>query len=367
MSPRALLLAFGFVLAAAPVCAAPIATRDHEVQVVSKDPAIAGQRVRLYVRERVASGAPSRNARDRVVLFVHGAGTPAEVSFDVPFQDYSWMGFLAAAGFDVFSVDMTGYGRSTRPPQMQDRCNLSAAQQKMFGIACAATYPGALTNIESDWNDVGVAVDYIRKLRGVERVALIGWSQGGPRAGGWAALHPERVSKLILLAPAYNRATPAEAPSLPVPGPVFTTQSHEEFIANWDRQAPCPGQYAPAAAEAIWRAMLESDPVGAAWTPAVRRAPVSSSGWGWTRDRVAASRTPTALFVGEHDKQVDPARVRDLYEDLGTPDKVLVELGCASHNAMWEKNRRVLFEASLEWLKEGTVNGMRAGRLRMGE
>ena len=55
-----------------------------------------------------------------MVLFVHGAGTPAEVAFDVPHQDYSWMAYLAQAGFDVFSMDMTGYGRSTRPPAMND-------------------------------------------------------------------------------------------------------------------------------------------------------------------------------------------------------------------------------------------------------
>ena len=59
------------------------------------------------------------------MLFVHGAGTPAEVAFDVPYQDYSWMAYLARAGFDVFSVDMTGYGRSTRPAPMNDPCNLA--------------------------------------------------------------------------------------------------------------------------------------------------------------------------------------------------------------------------------------------------
>ncbi len=52
---------------------------------------------------------------DRVVLFVHGAGTPAEVAFDTPSGDHSWMAYLANAGFDVFSMDTTGYGRSTRP------------------------------------------------------------------------------------------------------------------------------------------------------------------------------------------------------------------------------------------------------------
>ncbi len=337
--------------------AAATPARDHYVTVVSSNPATAGQKLQLYMRERGTPRVLRRGAGDKVVLFVHGAGTPAEVSFDVPYQDYSWMGFLAAAGYDVFSIDMTGYGRSTRPKQMEDKCNLSAAQQKTFAVTCAQTYPGALTNIESDWNDITAAVDYIRKLRRVERVNLIGWSQGGPRAGGWTALNPGRVAKLILLAPAYNRAVPATAPPLPVPGAVFNTQSREEFTANWDRQALCPQQYEPAAAQSVWDEMLKSDPVGASWSPPVRRAPIASSGWGWTAERVQATRTPTLLVVGEHDKQVDPQRVADLHADLGSTSKVLVTLTCASHNAMWERRHLDLFAASLEWLDKGTVQG----------
>src|SRR5262245_54213389 len=97
-------------------------TIDHYVKVQSTVPAIAGQAAQIYVRERVMAGAALRGAigSDRVVLFVHGAGTPAEVSFDVPYQDYSWMAFLGRAGFDVFSMDTTGYGRSTRPAPMND-------------------------------------------------------------------------------------------------------------------------------------------------------------------------------------------------------------------------------------------------------
>jgi alpha-beta hydrolase superfamily lysophospholipase len=158
----------------------------------------------------------------------------------------------------------------------------------------------------------------------------------------------------------------AEAPPLPVPGPVFNTQSHDEFIANWDRQAPCPGQYDPAAAQSIWTAMLQSDPVGASWTPAVRRAPISSSSWGWTTERVKAMTTPTLMVSGENDKQVNPQWVRDLYADLGSRQKVFVSLACSSHNAMWEKNHLVLFKASLEWLNKGTVDGRRTGELKLG-
>ena len=117
-----------------------ILTIDHYVRVKSTVPAIAGQPAQLYVRERVAAGTALRDRSlfDRVVLFVHGAGTPAEVAFDVPYQDYSWMAYLARSGFDVFSVDMTGYGRSTRPAPMNDPCNLPADRQTTFVPALLA-------------------------------------------------------------------------------------------------------------------------------------------------------------------------------------------------------------------------------------
>src|ERR1700733_10679951 len=107
---------------------------DHYVQVHSTVPAISGQATEIYVREVAEAGTVLRSgpAADRVALFIHGAGTPAEVSFDVPYQDYSWMAYLAQAGFDVFSMDMTGYGRSTRPAAMTDPCNLTTQQQAAF-------------------------------------------------------------------------------------------------------------------------------------------------------------------------------------------------------------------------------------------
>jgi hypothetical protein len=55
-----------------------------------------------------------------------------------------------------------------------------------------------------------------------------------------------------------------------------------------------------------------------------------------------------------------------MYADLGSPQKVLVDLACSSHNAMWERNHLLLFRASLEWLTKGTVNGMEQGTVRLG-
>jgi pimeloyl-ACP methyl ester carboxylesterase len=345
-----------------------ILTIDHYVANDSAVPAIAGQKTQIYVRERVKPATVLRGGdTPRVVLFVHGAGTPAEVAFDVPYADYSWMGYLAAAGYDVFSMDMTGYGRSTRPSAMNDVCNLTEEQQRALGAAgCKASYGQQLTTVASDWDDVDAVVEHLRKLRGVARVSLVGWSLGGPRAGGYAAQHADKVDKLVVLAPAYNRAAAAQPPTPnPAAGAAFNTQSHAEFTANWDRQVGCPEQYEPAASDAVWRAMLASDPVGATWGQGVRRAP-NTTVFGWTQSAVKGMRTPTLMVAGAHDKQVAPERVHELYEDLGAADKVLVDLGCASHNAMWEHNHLLLFRASLEWLTAGTVEGMKQGIVRLG-
>ncbi len=344
---------------------------DHFVRVRSTVPAIAGQEVPIYVRERVQAGTALRGAgADRVVLFIHGAGTPAEVSFDVPVQDYSWMAYLARAGFDTFAMDTSGYGRSVRPAPMNDPCNVAPDRQAMWvpsliPAPCKPSYPHAMTTIASDWNDIGAVVDYLRALRHVDKVSLVAWSLGGPRSAGYAGQHPEKVARLVLLAPAYNRNAPAEPPAQPANGAAMNTQSRSEFLANWDRQVGCPGQYDTVAADSVWSEMLASDPVGATWGSGVRRAPQTAT-WGWNQAMVAKTQIPTLMVSGQHDKQVPPERVRDLYTDLAAPQKVFVDLACSSHNAMWEKNHLLLFHASLEWLTQGTVNGMKEGTLRLG-
>ncbi len=346
---------------------------DHYVRVHSTVPAIQGQTTQIYVREVVQPGVVPRGQvnPERVVLFVHGAGTPAEVSFDVPYQDYSWMAYLARAGFDVFSMDMTGYGRSTRPTPMNDPCNLSREQQAGFvpgliAAPCDPSYPSRMTTIASDWNDLDAVVHYVRALRHAAKLSLVAWSLGGPRAGGYAAQHPDQVQALVLLAPAYNRQIPADPPAeLPGKGAAMTTQSAQEFTANWDRQVGCADQYDPAARDAVWAQMIASDPVGATWGPGVRRAPQVAN-WGWSRAAVGKMQMPVLMVTGAHDKQVPSQRVRDLYDDLGSGQKVYVDLACSSHNAMWEKNHLLLFHASLEWLTSRSVSGMREGTLRLG-
>ena len=94
------------------------------------------------------------------------------------------MEYLARAGFDVFAMDTTGYGRSTRPAAMNDPCNLSPEQQIALAPGghaepCRPSYGQQMTTIASDWNDIGAVVDHLLALRHVAQVSIV--------AGRWAA------------------------------------------------------------------------------------------------------------------------------------------------------------------------------------
>jgi fermentation-respiration switch protein FrsA (DUF1100 family) len=86
----------------------------------------------------------------------------------------------------------------------------------------------------------------------------------------------------------------------------------------------------------------------------------------WSNASVAGLQIPTLMVTGANDKQVLPERVHDLYADLGSKFKVLIDLACSSHNAAWEKNHLPLFQASLDWLAKGSVNGLEQGIVRLG-
>ena len=63
------------------------------------------------------------------------------------------------------------------------------------------------------------------------------------------------------------------------------------------------------------------------------------------KDVVGATGHPMLLVAPAHNRQVPPEGVSERYDDLRSSSKVLLDLACSSHKAMWEMNKHILFDA----------------------
>ena len=190
-------VALGTVLASPSAQAASPKLESSDVMIPSADAGI-----ELFVRNKHPAGTESFPS-DRILLYVHGATYPSETAFDLPIEGVSMMDMIAARGFDVYLVDVRGYGHSTRPPEMSQ--------------PAAANKPIVSTEVAA--RDLGAAVDYILKKRGVSKIDVMGWSWGTSIAGLYTSGHNEKVDRLVLYAPQWIRTEPpvpvaANAPPL---------------------------------------------------------------------------------------------------------------------------------------------------------
>ncbi len=70
-------------------------------------------------------------------------------------------------------------------------------------------------------------------------------------------------------------------------------------------------------------------------------------------------------MVGEYD---DLTRSNvELFDDLGASEKVFLGIAGGTHFMNWEKQRRVLHKASIDWLKNGSLAGAKTGVFRADE
>jgi len=134
----------------------------------------------LYLGRRRPKGDPRRPP----VLLVHGIAMNRQ-AFDFGVERYSIAAFLSRAGFDCFTLDLRGHGRSRRGPTR--RWNLDTYLRE----------------------DLPAALDAIRAATGEERVLYAGHSQGAILGMAACALLPERLAGLVSLAgPAHFDAQP---------------------------------------------------------------------------------------------------------------------------------------------------------------
>jgi len=334
MKLAAYLLAMLALAASIPVSVASAQTTPkivmEEFMVPAKDTGI-----QIYLRNKRPEGMTEFSAR-RTVLFVHGLTYPGHANFDLPRGGRSWMDYVAERGFDVWSVDLRGYGRSSGPPAMPQELNAS---------------PPAL-NAETATADLAAASDFIRERRGLSRLALVAWSWGTVLTARYAVENPAGVERIALYAPVWSRQEPGPASG---PPGAYRSVTREAALTTWlsgvpegKREVLIPPGWFDQWVEANWA----SDPEGARMTPPVLRVPNGPlheviEYWNAGKAFFAPEKitTPVLLIVGEWDRTTPPSMAQALFPLLtNAPQKRLIVIGEATHAMMVEKNRSQLFD-----------------------
>jgi pimeloyl-ACP methyl ester carboxylesterase len=404
-----LLIAFGSsvttgqaaALSAAKEDCAPvdIGRKDFVVQTTSTLPMYPGQPADLDVHAVLPIYAEVRSdecatAPRRAAILIHGAMTEGTTSFDLRFGGYSLMKALARAGIAAFAVNLLGYGFSTRFG-LNDPCNASTVNQTTFltpnpldpsdplYVPCDPRDLDArfrFTNTYAAVDQLDAVVDEVRQRRGFDAVHLFGWSRGGVVIGAYAGLHAEKVTSLAFLASGYDFGTNPLPPCLEdrIPCPaLLLVRDREAMFNEWTPQldsANCPGQRTPGILEAIWRSVQARDPIGASWgsshprTGGIQRAP-SWDTLGWNPARASSLTTPSLVMTGLLDTTNRPEKEIRLYNDLGSQNKVLIKIACASHQALWEGSNAPgwkgphgsIHGALVEWITSGAFRGSPRG------
>jgi pimeloyl-ACP methyl ester carboxylesterase len=206
------------------------------------------------------------------VLLIHGGiGNSGEFGFLVP---------ALAEDHEVIVSDGRGRGRSTR-------------SDKPFSYALMA-------------DDELALLDHL----GIDKVALVGWSDGAIIGLDIAIRHPERLTRLFAYGANY---TPEGVKASAADTPTFKA-GFAHCAADYARMSPTPAGF-----DAMVARMSEM------WATQPN----------YTKDQLRAIRVPTVIFDGDHDEVVEPAQRAEMAELI--PGAKLVLIKDASHFAMWQK------------------------------
>jgi pimeloyl-ACP methyl ester carboxylesterase len=298
--------------------------------------------ISLHLRRKRPAHVEQFSA-ETTVLLMHGATFSSVSLFDTPVDDASFMDQLALNGFDVYAVDVRGYGGSTLPPEMTGPVN-------------PGTHP---VGIEIALRDISAAVDHILRQRRLHQINLVAMSWGGSVAGAYAAKNNPKIRRLVLIAPLWlqEKARIDTGGELPPVREVDLTKYEQAWRAaapESERDALVPARWFTVWAETT----LANGPRGTA--PNTVRAP--SGAVQDIREYWAAGRPfydpgeicrPVLLIHAEWDVDVVFDSMRDLFSRLkATRYRRWIEIGEGTHMVILEKNRWQAINSVIEFLRE---------------
>jgi pimeloyl-ACP methyl ester carboxylesterase len=280
--------------------------------------------VRLFLWNKTA-GDPAQTKG--TILFVHGSSMASQPTFDLDVAgraDSSAMEYFAKQGYDCWSVDMEGYGRSTK-----DRDNNAPISQ------------GA--------DDCYAAAQYIHKTRGNSRPLLVyGISSGALRAALFAERHPEMVARLALDAHVWTGEGSPTLAERRKKLPEFQAKKRRpisrDFIRSvFDRDHPDTAErhVIDAFADAVC-ALDDSVPTGT-YVDMCSRLPVNDPG---------KITVPTLIMRGQYDGIAAMDDLIEFFKKLPNPDKHFAVMPGISHASFQQKNYMLVYHILLSFFSQ---------------
>ena len=282
-------------------------------EIVGVEHAVWKDGVRLYLWEKYASQPHEKPA----LLFVHGSSLSGRATFDlqVPGQaSASAMDWFASRGFDVWCLDMEGYGRS----------------DKHRDINC---------DVANGADDCLAACRHIRALRGLESIHVYGSSSGALRAALFAQRHPELVERLALDAFVWTGAGSATLDQRRKKVDAFTAsnrrpidRSHIRSIFLRDHEGSTDNAVIEAVADEVL-AHDNSVPNGT-YVDMCMNLPLVNP---------QAIHVPTIVMRGQWDGIASEADLLGFFALLGNPDKQFVKMPGIAHTSFHQRARELAY------------------------
>jgi alpha-beta hydrolase superfamily lysophospholipase len=279
----------------------------------------------LYIwRKRLAAPAPGEQKRP-VLFMVHGSSNCARTSYDlaVPGKgEYSMMNVLARHGFDVWTMDHEGYGRSARGSGNSDIAS---------GVA-----------------DLKVATEIVARETGQQKFNFFGTSSGGIRASAFAVARPDRVDRLVLSAYTYKGTNAPTLTERAKNVDYFRTHNmrlrDRAMIHSIFTRDGLASSYDPAVAEVMADEELrfgDQVPTGT-YLDMVANLPIVDP----TR-----LTCPVMMIRGDHDGISTLDDLLDFYRQLPNGDRQFVILPDVAHSPVFAHNRHLLWHATWQFLE----------------
>jgi len=263
--------------------------------------------IKLFLWQKPAVGAPKGT-----ILFVHGSSMASQPTFDlqVPGRPHSSaMEWFAEKGYETWTMDNEGYGRSDKSRPIN------------FDIANGA-------------DDIEAATQHIGK-----KVLIYGISSGALKAALFAQRHPERVARLALDAFVWTGEGSPTLAERKKRLPEFQAKSRRPIdrafvhsIFNRDH----PGTADKATIEAFADAILALDdsvPTGT-YVDMCSKLPLVDP---------AKINVPTIVMRGEHDGIASVDDLLKFFHRLPNPDKQFSVMAGISHASFQQKNYLMVY------------------------